>query len=289
MLTISINPVAFTIGSLTVRWYGIIAGIAVIVMIVITAREAKRLGVTRDPYSLFLWCILGGYIGARLAYIIYDWEHFVANPREIIGFAGLAQNGMIIGVIVAALIYMRVTRMRFSTLLSVGDAVAVAMPLALAIARIGCTINGCCSGKLSPFQYFPGAVTYAPPPPGTPLQDWYYLSSQYFGVPIYPTQIYHLLWGLIVFAVVWRLRGKFKPEGCLAFFCFCLFAAGDFGVRFFRITEPFLLGLHQAQVLDLAILAVFLPWLIIRMRRFKKQALVTELANEAEQEQSHED
>jgi phosphatidylglycerol:prolipoprotein diacylglycerol transferase len=179
--------------------------------------------------------------------------------------------------------------MRFPTLLSIGDAVAVGMPLALGIGRLACTINGCCSGKLSPFQFFPGAVIYAPRPPDTPPQDWYYLSSQYLGVPIYPTQIYHLLWGLIVFAVVWRLRGKFKPEGCLAFFCFCLFAAGDFGVRFFRIGEPLLGGLYQAQVLDLAILAVFLPWLIIRMRRFKKQALVTELANEAEQERSHED
>ena len=257
MLTISIDPVAFSIGSLTVRWYGIIAAIAVIVMIVITAREAKRLGITRDLYSLFLWCIIGGYIGARLAYIIYDWNYFVANPREIIGSAGLAQNGKIIGVIVAALIYMRVTRMRFSTLLGIGDAVAIGMPLALAIARIACTINGCCSGKLSPFQYFPGAVIYASPPPGTPLQDWYYLSSQYWGVPIYPTQIYHLLWGLIVFTVVWRLRGKFKPEGCLAFFCFCVFAAGDFGIRFLRTDEPVLLGLRQAQVLDLAILAVF--------------------------------
>jgi phosphatidylglycerol:prolipoprotein diacylglycerol transferase len=288
MLTISINPVAFTIGSLTVRWYGIIVAVAVILMIVIIPREAKKLGITRDLYSLFLWCIIGGYIGGRLAYVIYDWAYFVANPREIIGFAGLAQNGMVIGVFVAALIYMRVTRMRFSTLLSIGDAMAVAMPLALGIGRIACTINGCCSGKLSPFQYFPGAVIYAPRPPDTPPQDWYYLSSQYQGVPIYPTQIYHLLWGLIVFAIVWRLRGKFKPEGCLAFFCFCLFAAGDFGIRFFRIGEPLLWGLYQAQVLDLAILAVFLPWLIIRMRRFQQRDLATELANAAEQEQSHE-
>jgi phosphatidylglycerol:prolipoprotein diacylglycerol transferase len=289
MLTISINPVAFTVGPLTVRWYGIIVAIAVISMIVIIPREAKKLGITRDLYSLFLWCILGGYIGGRLAYVIYDWGYFVANPRDIIGFAGLAQNGMIIGVIAAALIYMRVTRMRFSTLLGIGDALAVAMPLALAIGRTACTINGCCSGKLSPFQYFPGAVTYAPRPPDILPQDWYHLSSQYLGVPIYPTQIYHLLWGLIVFAVVWRLRGKFKPEGCLAFFCFCLFAAGDFGIRFFRIGEPLLWGLYQAQVLDLAILAVFLPWLIIRMRRFKKQDLATELANEAEQEPGHAD
>jgi phosphatidylglycerol:prolipoprotein diacylglycerol transferase len=289
VLTISIDPVAFTIGSLTVRWYGIMVGLAVLLMLAITPREAKRLGIKRDLYSLFLWCIIGGLIGGRLAYVIYDWEYFIANPREIIGFLGLAQNGMLIGIIVAALIYMRVTRMRFSTLLSIGDAVAVGTPLALAIGRIGCTINGCCSGKFSPFQYFPGAVIYAPRPPGTPLQDWYHLASQYLGVPIYPTQIYHLLWGLIVFAVVWRFRGKFKPEGGLLFFCFCLFAAGDFGVRFLRIGEPLLWGLYQAQVLDLAILAIFLPWLIIRLRRFQKQALVAELANEAEPKQSRED
>jgi phosphatidylglycerol:prolipoprotein diacylglycerol transferase len=196
---------------------------------------------------------------------------------------------MIIGIVVAALIYMRVTRMRFSMLLSIGDAVAVGAPLALAIGRIGCTLNGCCSGQLSPFHFFPGAVIYAPPPPGTPLQDWYYLSSQYFGVPIYPTQIYHLLWGLTVFGIVWLFRGKLKPEGSLFFFFFCLYAAGDFGIRFLRTDEPVLWGLRQAQVLDLAILAVFLPWLIIRMRRFQKQALVAEPANEAEPEQNRED
>lgn len=280
MLTISIDSVAFTIGSLTVRWYGIVVAVAAVSLLVIMLREAKRLGITRDIYSIFFWGIIGGLIGGRLAYIIYDWEHFIANPQEIIGFAGLAQNGMIIGIIVAAFIYMRATKMRFSMWLSMGDAVAVGMPLALAIGRIGCTINGCCHGKPSPFQYFPGAIIYTP-------RDT--LPPECCSVPIYPTQFYHFLWGLIAFAVVWRFRGKFKPEGCLAFFCFCLFAAGDFGVRFFRIGEPLLWGLYQAQVLDLAILAVFLPWLIIRMRRFKKQALVTGLANEVELEQSHED
>jgi phosphatidylglycerol:prolipoprotein diacylglycerol transferase len=276
MLTISVNPVAFTIGSHQVRWWGIIAAIAVIVMIVITPREAKRLGIKRDLYSLFLWCIIGGYIGGRLAYVIYDWEYFLAHPREIIGFQGLAQNGMIIGIVAAALIYMRVTRMRFSTLLRIGDAVAVGAPLALAIARIGCTINGCCTGIPAP--NLPWAVVYTNPNSLAPLN-----------IPIHPTQIYHLLWGLIVFAIVWRLRGKFKPEGCLLFFFFCLFAAGDFGIRFLRTDEPVLLGLRQAQVLDLAVLAVFLPWLIIKLRRFQKQALIAELANEAESEQNRED
>ncbi len=280
MLTISIDPVAFTIGSLQIRWYGIIIAVAVALLLVITLREAKKLGITRDIYSIAFWAIIGGIIGGRLAYVIYDWEHFVANPRDIIGFQGLAQNGMIIGIVVAALIYMRVTRMRFPMLLSIGDAVAVGTPLALAIGRIGCTINGCCHGQPSPFQFFPLAITYTPRDTIPPV---------YWGVPLYPTQIYHLLWGLIVFAIVWRLRGKLKPEGSLLFFFFCIFAAGDFVIWFLRTDEPVLWGLRQAQVLDLAILAIFLPWLIIRIRQFKKQDLAAELANEAGSEQNQED
>ena len=280
MLTISVDPVAFTIGSLQIRWYGILVAVAVASVLVITLREAKKLGITRDIYSLAFWSIVGGLIGGRLAYVIYDWPHFVANPLDIFGFQGLAQNGMVIGIVVAALIYMRVTRMRFPMLLSIGDAVAVGTPLALAIGRIGCTLNGCCSGQPSPFRFFPLAVTYTP-------RDA--MAPQYWNTPLYFTEFYHLLWNLIVFAIVLRFRGKLKPEGSLLFFFFCLFAAGDFAIRFLRTDIPVLWGLRQAQVLDLAILAVFLPWLIIRMRRFKKQALVAELANEAVPEQSHED
>jgi len=281
MLTISIDPVAFIIGSLTIRWYGIMAAVAVASLLVIMLREAKRLGITRDIYSISFWGIIGGLIGGRLAYVIYYWEHFMANPREIIGFAGLAQMGMIIGIIVAALIYMGVTRMRFSTLLSVGDAFIVGALLALAIGRIGCTLNGCCHGQPSPFQFFPLAVIY------TPRNT---ISPEYWGVPLYPTQIYHVLWNLIVFAIIWRFRGKFKPEGGLLFFGFCVYAIGDLSLRFLREAhEALFLGLDSAQLVDLAILVIFLPWLIIRIRQFKKQALVAELASGAESEQNRED
>jgi len=280
MLTISIDPVAFIIGSLTVRWYGVMVAVAVVSALAITLREAKRLGVPQDIYALFLWGIIGGFIGGRLVHVIDYWEYYIANPRELIGFAGLALHGTIIGVLVAVWIYMRVRRIPFSSLAGVGDAIAVGVPVAQAIGRIGCTINGCCFGKPSPFQSFPGAVIYTP-------RDT--IPSEYWGVPLYPAQIYFLLWNLIVFAILWRFRGKLKPQGSLFFLYLCLYAAGDFALRFFRVNEPFLLGLHQGQVISLAILVVAVPWLIIRLRRFQKQALRTELANEAELEQSHED
>lgn len=275
MLTINVDPIAFNIGSLEIRWYGIMVALGVALLLIIMPREAKRLGIPRDIYSICLSGIAGGLIGGRLAYVFYNWEHFIANPREIIGFQGLAQNGMIIGIIVAALIYMWVTRMRFSMLLSMGDALAVGAPLALAIGRIGCTINGCCYGIPAPD--LPWAIVYTHPDSLAPL-----------GVPTHPTPIYHLLWNLIVFAIVWRFRGKLKPEGSLFFFFLCILAVGDFGIRFLRTDIPVLGWLRQAQVLDLGILAVFLPWLIVKLRRFHKQALVAELTTQPEPGQSRE-
>lgn len=254
--------------------------IAVVSALAITLREVKRLNLSQDVYALFLWGIVGGFIGGRLAHVIDYWDYYIANPRELIGFAGLALYGTIIGVIVAVWIYMRIRRVPFSSLAGMGDAVAVGVPVAQAIGRLGCTLNGCCFGKPSPFQSFPGAVIYTP-------RDT--IPSEYWGVPLYPAQIYFLVWNLIVFAILWRLRGKLQPQGSLFFLYLCLYAAGDFGLRFFRVNDPFLFGLHQGQVISLAILVVAVPWLIIRIRRFQKQALRNEIPNEAELGQSHED
>ena len=280
MLTIGIDPVAFTIGSLEVRWYGIIMALAVVSLLLVMLREAKRRGMSDDIYSIFLTGIAGGLVGGRLAYIINYWDYFIGQPREIIGFQGLSQPGMMIGIVVAALIYMAARRMRFSALLSVGDVLAVGAPLGLAIARIGCILNGCCAGHPSPFDFFPLAVTYTP-------RDA--MDPQYWNVPVYFTQFYHLVWGFIVFGIVLKLRSRLKPEGSLFFFFLCIFAAGDFVIRFLRPEGSWIGGLQQAQVLDLGILAVFLPWLIVKLRRFGKQASVADLATQPAPQQSQGD
>ncbi len=269
MLKISADPIAFTIGSLTVTWYGILLAAAVISMIIIIPRDARRLGINRDLYGFFLWCILGGLVGSRLTHVIGQWERFIGDPRTIFGFDGQAQNGMIIGVFAAALIYMAVTKMRFPMLLRIGDSITRATPLALAMGRLGCTITGCCHGKPSPFEYFPGAITYTERAAIPRFADGYLLYQNSHTVPLYPTQIYHIAWNLITLAVVWRFRDRFKPPGSLLFFYFCLYAAGDFGIRFLRIGEHVVLGLHQAQIMNLAVLAVFLPWMIIKMRGYQ--------------------
>lgn len=239
--------------------------VAAIVLLVVTFREAKKSGISPDTIgALFLWGIVGAVIGARLIHVIDYWDYYVAHPAQIVGLAGLGLYGAVIGALLAALIYARVRKIAFSSLVGIGDAVAVGAPLAQAVGRVGCIMNGCCYGKPSPFQSFPGAVVYT-------ARDT--IPPQYWGVPLYPTQIYFVLWNLIVFAVVWKLRGRLKPHGSLFLLYLALYAAGDFGLRFLRVNEPFLFGLHEGQIISLAILVIVIPLLVIRMLKFRQQTL----------------
>jgi len=278
LFTINIDPVAFAIGSVTVRWYGIMVALAVTALLAIFSREAKRLDISQDLiYNLFLWGVIGGLIVSRLVYVIDYAATHPGAPVQIIGFAGLSLLGAIGGAVLAAWIYTRVSKIPWSNMAVVGDAIAVGAPLAQAIGRIGCTINGCCYGKPTSS---PWAVIYAHPGSACGLK----------GIPLYPTQIYFLLWNLVVFTVIWRMRKRIKPPGALFLLYLWLYAAGDFGLRFFRVNDIWLLGLYQGQVISLLILLVALPLFIIKMRRYQQESLKTESTNEAGQMgQSHEE
>ncbi len=264
MLVLGVNPVAFSIGSHDVRWYGIIVAIAVIILLAIIFREAGKQGFPLDFLnSLFLWGIGGGFICARLVHVIDHWSYYVSHPGSILGLEGMGLYGAIAGAILGAWVYTRIKKVPFSKLVVVADALAVGAPLAQAIGRLGCTINGCCYGTLAPGLSW--AVVYTHPNSFAPL-----------GVPLHPAQIYFVLWNLVVFAIVWHMRGRLKPRGSLFFLYLCLYAAGDFALRFFRYADTsYALGLQQAQIISLIILAVALPVLIIRMKKFR-QACITE-------------
>jgi phosphatidylglycerol:prolipoprotein diacylglycerol transferase len=261
-----------------VRYYGILVAVAMITLLAVSFRETKRLGIPEGTiYNLFFWGLIGGIIGGKLVSLIQPWFVHGINPAEIISPYGWALHGAILGAILAGLIYWRVRarKIPFRDFAPMGDAVAVGAPLAQAIGRIGCTINGCCYGKPSPFLSFPGAVIYTP-------RDT--IAPQYWNVPLYPTQIYFVLWNLIVFAVVWQLRRRLKPEGSLVLLYLSLYCAGDFGLRFLRDGNPFLFEFHQGQIISLAILAVVLPILIIRMYRFQQRDTAKPADNTTQQQ-----
>jgi len=264
MITININPVAFSIGAFDVRWYGIMVVLAVVAVIAISLREAKRVGLAGEHiYSVGLWAIIGGVIVSRLLHVIDKWSYYMANPAQIIGFEGLTVYGAVLGALLAVLIYCWVKKLSFWL---IGDVIAPGAILGQAIGRIGCIMNGCCYGLPTSL---PWGVVYTNPGSYCPL-----------GEPFQPTQMYHLIWNLIGFGILWSLRRRLKPQGSLFLLYLALYAAGDLGIRFVRAGEPFRSGMffnmQQAQLIGILILVVTVPWLIVRMLRARTQAVTTE-------------
>jgi len=264
MITININPVAFSLGAFDVRWYGIMVALAVVAVIVISLLEARRVGLAEEHiYSVGLWAIIGGIVVSRLLHVIDKWNYYMANPGQIIGFEGLTVYGAVLGALLAVLIYCWVKKISFWL---IGDVIAPGAILGQAIGRIGCLMNGCCYGSPT---FLPWGVVYTNPGSYCPL-----------GEPFQPTQIYHLIWNLIGFGILWSLRRRLKPQGSLFLLYLALYAAGDLSIRFVREGEPFRSGMffnmQQAQLIGIVILVVTVPWLIVRMLRARKQVVITE-------------
>ncbi len=255
MFHIDIDPVAFVIGPFEVRWYGIMVVLAVIAIIAIGLKEAKRVGVAQDHiYNLGIWAVISAIVFSRVIHIIDQWDYYVTNPSQILAFEGLAVYGAVIGVIVAIVVYCIVMKL---SIWLITDIISPGALVGMAIGRVGCVLNGCCYGLTTSL---PWAVEYFCPTSYAPL-----------GAPLHPTQFYHIIWNLLAFAVLWMLRRRLKPQGSIFLLYLALYAAGDLIIRFFRDGEPFLFGLQQAQVIGIIMLLITVPWLIIRMYLYRKK------------------
>ena len=260
MFEIDWNPIIFSIGALDVRWYGLMVVLAVVAVIGFALLEAKRTGFSLDViWDVGLWAVVGGILGSRLLHIIDQWEFYISHPDQFLNFAGLAVWGAVLGAGVAILIYGLIKKVSFWKL---GDLAAPGAILGQAIGRVGCVVNGCCYGLTCDL---PISVVYLNPNSYAP-----------HGIPLYPTQIFHFIWNVIGFAILWAVRKKMKPVGSLFMLWLIIFSLGDFVIRFYRESTLFMFGLPQAQVIDIAIVAVALPVMIIRMVRYKKTGPIVE-------------
>jgi len=254
LITIGINPIAFTIGAISVRWYGVMVALAVVVLILWMVWQIRRgADISYDSLlTVALIAIPSGIIISRLLHIIDLWGFYMANPGLLWGFGGLTIWGAILGATLGIWIYSRFTDFKFGYFM---DLVTPGVLLAQVIGRVGCTINGCCYGKASSL---PWAVIYTHPDSYAPL-----------GIAVHPTQIYEIIFLLIVFGVLFWLRRRFQPEGSLFLIYLSLYSVWRLGLGFLRDGTDFLFGLHQAQVVGIVVLLIVIPILVIRTRWVK--------------------
>ena len=260
MITISIDPIAFHIGSMEVRWYGIMVALAVAALILWVWRQMRRkwAELPKTPeITVIIPAILSGIVGAKLFHVIDEWDYYSQNPGQVFSGGGLSIYGAVIGTSLFFLIYSKVSHSQFGFF---ADLAAPGIILAQAIGRIGCTINGCCYG-MPAAEWLPWSLVYTHP-------DSYAVR----GVALHPTQVYEIIFCLIGFAILLKLRGRLKPDGTLFLVYLTSYSAWRVGIDFLREGTSFVLGLHQAQFISIIVLAVTIPMLALRTRRLRQQA-----------------
>ncbi|MCL2709332.1 MAG: prolipoprotein diacylglyceryl transferase [Planctomycetaceae bacterium] len=157
-----------------IRGYGTGLLVAILAAFLLLSHLAKRQGIVLEKvYSLALWSVVTGIIGARLFYVTEYWrETFLDQAGQVLplgdllfrllNFAGggLVVLGSILGGALGAFIFMRRNNM---PVLRTFDIMAPAMILGSAIGRIGCLLNGCCFGGVTDV---PWGIVF---PPGSPV------------------------------------------------------------------------------------------------------------------------
>lgn len=136
-----IDPVALRLGPLSIHWYGIIIASAILLAAWLGTAEARRRGENPETgWSMLLWVIAGGVIGARIYHVIHQWDFYAANPSLIpqVWNGGLGIPGAVAGGALALWVYTRVRGLPTGRWL---DIFVMAVPLGQAVGRLGNFVN----------------------------------------------------------------------------------------------------------------------------------------------------
>ena len=223
------DRVAFSIFGIDVMWYGILMASGMIIGTLLAIKEGKRVGIKEDDIlDLAIVAIPSGLIGARLYYVIFNWDYYSQNISQVLNFrgGGMAIHGALIGGILAGYLFSRYKKMSFFKL---ADTVIIGMPLAQAIGRWGNFIN----------QEAHGGPTKLP---------WGIMVN---GEKVHPTFLYESIWNIGIFIFLWIFRKKKQYEGEVIVLYTILYSLGRFFIEGLR-TDSLMIGpFRMAQVISL--------------------------------------
>ncbi len=249
------DPIAISVGPLSVRWYGLMYLVAFILFIVLGRAHARRrpeLGWTAEQIDdLLFYGVFGVILGGRLGEVLfYQPAYYFSHPAEILAVwkGGMSFHGGFLGVLVAMALYGRKTGRGFW---QVTDFIAPLVPTGLAAGRIGNFINGELWGR-----------------PADPSLPWAMIFPQVDNIPRHPSQIYQAeLEGLCLFVLLWWFAAKPRPARAVSAVFLMGYGSLRFIAEFFRNPDPGIfsglgLGLSTAQWLcvPMVLLGAGLLW-----------------------------
>jgi phosphatidylglycerol:prolipoprotein diacylglycerol transferase len=235
-------PTLFTIGNLNVPTYTVLLDLGLILGLVLTYFEGKRLlGNAETALDLGLWTIIGGIVGGRIGYVLANWNAFSENWGRAfrIWEGGLAFHGALLGGLLVLVAFWLLQRRREGAFSfgQLADVITPGLALGLVFGWAACLMGGCAYGILGL------GLGYAV------LPDIYGVTASRFA-----TQAVGLVWALALFVAFWLARKRWPFPGAAFLMYILLYFGGQFFLEFTRGDEAIYLGPWRlAQVFDLVL------------------------------------
>jgi len=269
----------FSIGSLTVHYYGVVIAIGLLLAVLYGCKRSKEFGIKEDDVlDGVLWITPFAILCARLYYCVFSWDQYADDPISILYIwkGGLAIYGGVLGAALGVFIFCRIKKIKIGALL---DLVALGFLIGQSIGRWGNFFNREAFGAATDSFFRMG------------LLNKYTGEYEYY----HPTFLYESLWNAAGFVLLHFLSRKRKYDGQIALGYAAWYGMGRALIEGLRVDSlywgPFRVSQVLAAASCVAAVAVLL-WNCFRshdpanMQREKMQAAEAEKAEEAPEEES---
>ncbi|HDK3613370.1 TPA: prolipoprotein diacylglyceryl transferase [Staphylococcus aureus] len=253
-----IDPVAFNLGPLSVRWYGIIIAVGILLGYFVAQRALVKAGLHKDTLvDIIFYSALFGFIAARIYFVIFQWPYYAENPGEIIKIwhGGIAIHGGLIGGFIAGVIVCKVKNLNP---FQIGDIVAPSIILAQGIGRWGNFMNheahgGPVSRAFLEQLHLPNFII-----------ENMYINGQYY----HPTFLYEFIWDVAGFIILVNIRKHLKL-GETFFLYLTWYSIGRFFIEGLR-TDSLMLtsNIRVAQLVSILLILISISLIVYRRIKY---------------------
>nr|WP_330382049.1 prolipoprotein diacylglyceryl transferase [Thermotalea metallivorans] len=239
---------AFELFGLSIRWYGILISIGIVLGTLLAIYRARKENVHEEKIlDLVLVAVPSAILGARLYYVIFNWSYYQGDIFKIINIreGGLAIHGGVLAGVLAGYFFCKHHRLEFWKM---ADIVAPSIILGQAIGRWGNYINQEAYGRPTDLPW--GIVVD--------------------GVKVHPTFLYESLWNFLVFGFLLWYDQRKKFQGELLILYGILYSIARFFIEGLRIDSLMIGPFRTAQLVSFAIIVGLGSILYVKRKKIRE-------------------
>ena len=283
-LGLTLNPgKSFTVFGIEIAYYGVIIALGMLAGALVAYREAKKTGQKVDDYIDFtLYTLIAAIIGARIYYVIFEWDYYSAHPLEIFNLraGGLAIYGGVIASALTLFIFTKVKKLKFWLM---ADTAVQGLIIGQIIGRWRNFFNREAFGGYTDSLFAMQLPVSEAKGITQELIEHLVTIDGVSYVQVHPTFLYEGTWNLLLFIGICLYKRHKKFDGEIFAIYLMGYGVGRFiieGLRTDQLVIKALGGIAASQVLSIILIVLAVAFVIYNRVQLKKRTPVTKDGNE---------